>query len=53
MVFQQTNVTEWSQLEQMFDVAEREFGEIDIVCPGAGILEQVLLPTFLSHPPTH
>ncbi|KLJ06222.1 3-hydroxybutyrate dehydrogenase [Blastomyces silverae] len=38
-VFQQTDVTEWSQLEKMFEVAEKEFGEIDIVCPGAGIFE--------------
>lgn len=29
------------QLEQMFQVAEKEFGEIDIVCPGAGVYEPV------------
>ncbi|PGH04928.1 3-hydroxybutyrate dehydrogenase [Blastomyces parvus] len=48
-VFQQTDVTEWSQLEKMFEVAEKEFGEIDIVCPGAGIFE----PSFSNfwHPP--
>lgn len=40
-VFQKTNVIEWSQLEEMFAVAEREFGEIDIVCPGAGVYEEV------------
>ncbi|KAJ5524478.1 hypothetical protein N7494_011128 [Penicillium frequentans] len=38
-VFQQTDVTDWIQLERMFEVAEREFGTIDIVCPGAGIYE--------------
>ncbi|PWY90813.1 hypothetical protein BO70DRAFT_368039 [Aspergillus heteromorphus CBS 117.55] len=38
-VFQKTDVTDWRQLEQMFEVAEREFGELDIVCPGAGIFE--------------
>ncbi|RAL12734.1 uncharacterized protein BO97DRAFT_451409 [Aspergillus homomorphus CBS 101889] len=38
-VFQQTDVTDWKQLEQMFEVAEKEFGEVDIVCPGAGIYE--------------
>ncbi|KAG2414480.1 hypothetical protein HFD88_003671 [Aspergillus terreus] len=38
-VFQKTDVIDWKQLEQMFEVAEREFGEIDIVCPGAGIYE--------------
>jgi NAD(P)-dependent dehydrogenase (short-subunit alcohol dehydrogenase family) len=40
-VFQQTDVTDWAQLERMFEVAEKEFGEIDIVCPGAGIFEPV------------
>ncbi|KAA8647029.1 hypothetical protein EYZ11_005278 [Aspergillus tanneri] len=49
-VFQETDVTHWKQLEEMFKVAEREFGEIDIVCPGAGIYEPVwhpLFPTFI------
>ena len=41
VVFQETNVTDWIQLERMFEVAEREFGEIDIVCPGAGVYELV------------
>ena len=40
-VFQKTDVTDWVQLERMFDVAEKEFGEVDIVCPGAGIFEPV------------
>ncbi|KAJ5165445.1 Short-chain dehydrogenase/reductase SDR [Penicillium coprophilum] len=39
VIFQQTDVTDWVQLERMFEVAEREFGEIDIVCPGAGVYE--------------
>ncbi|KAL2013623.1 hypothetical protein VTN00DRAFT_1148 [Thermoascus crustaceus] len=38
-VFQKTDVTDWTQLERMFEVAEREFGDIDIVCPGAGVYE--------------
>lgn len=38
-VFQKTDVTDWKQLEVMFEVAEKEFGEIDIVCPGAGVYE--------------
>ncbi|KAJ5191623.1 uncharacterized protein N7498_010608 [Penicillium cinerascens] len=38
-VFQETDVRDWLQLERMFEVAEREFGEIDIVCPGAGVYE--------------
>lgn len=42
-VFQQTDVTDWIQLERMFEVAESEFGTIDIVCPGAGIYEPVCI----------
>jgi hypothetical protein len=38
-IFQQTDVRNWAQLEKMFTIAETEFGEIDIVCPGAGIYE--------------
>ncbi|KAK5954833.1 hypothetical protein OHC33_004559 [Knufia fluminis] len=38
-VSQQTDVTEWSQLERMFEVADKEFGSVDIVCPGAGVYE--------------
>ncbi|KAL4904563.1 hypothetical protein BDW74DRAFT_168200 [Aspergillus multicolor] len=38
-IFQKTDVTIWKQLEQMFEIAEKEFGEIDIVCPGAGVYE--------------
>lgn len=41
VVFQETNVIDWVQLERMFEVAEKEFGEIDIVCPGAGVYEPV------------
>lgn len=41
VVFQQTDVRDWIQLERMFEVAEREFGEIDVVCPGAGVYEPV------------
>ncbi|OAX82591.1 hypothetical protein ACJ72_03055 [Emergomyces africanus] len=44
-VFQQTDVTEWSQLERMFEVAEKEFGEVDIVCPGAGVFEPPMQPS--------
>ena len=40
-VFQQTDVTNWEHLERMFETAEREFGEVDIVCPGAGVYEPV------------
>lgn len=40
-VFQKTDVRDWLQLERMFKVAEEEFGEVDIVCPGAGVYEPV------------
>lgn len=40
-IFQHTDVRDWRHLERMFDVAEAEFGEIDIVCPGAGVYEPV------------
>ncbi|MCJ1352807.1 MAG: hypothetical protein MMC33_002791 [Icmadophila ericetorum] len=48
-VFLKTDVREWKQLEQMFEVAEKEFGGVDIVCPGAGVFE----PSFSSfwYPP--
>lgn len=38
-IFQKTDVTDWVQLEAMFDVAEQTFGAVDIVCPGAGVYE--------------
>ncbi|OGM42474.1 amino acid transporter [Aspergillus bombycis] len=47
-IFQRTDVTDWKQLELMFEVAEKEFGEIDVVCPGAGVYEPVHIN--LTHP---
>lgn len=38
-VFLKTDVVDWKQLSAMFEVADREFGDIDLVCPGAGIFE--------------
>jgi NAD(P)-dependent dehydrogenase (short-subunit alcohol dehydrogenase family) len=38
-VFVKTDVTVWKELENMFEVAEKEFGGVDIVCPGAGIYD--------------
>lgn len=43
--FQKTDVRDWRQLERMFERAEAEFGEVDIVCPGAGVYEPVLMMT--------
>jgi NAD(P)-dependent dehydrogenase (short-subunit alcohol dehydrogenase family) len=41
-VFQTTDVTSWEALEDMFHVALKEFGQIDILCAGAGIYEPPL-----------
>jgi len=38
-VFAKTDVTSWAALENMFDVAINEFGQIDLLCAGAGIFE--------------
>jgi NAD(P)-dependent dehydrogenase (short-subunit alcohol dehydrogenase family) len=38
-VFQKTDVTKWSDLEQMFNVANKEFGSFDILCAGAGLFD--------------
>lgn len=48
-VFVKTDVVNWDQLTNMFDVAEKEFGGADIVCPGAGIFEPHW--TNFWHPP--
>jgi 3-hydroxybutyrate dehydrogenase len=41
VIFQKTDVTDWRQLQAAFDVAIKEFGHLEIVCPGAGIFEPV------------
>ncbi|KAF4981439.1 hypothetical protein FZEAL_2751 [Fusarium zealandicum] len=38
-VFAETDVTSWPALARMFEVALLEFGDFDIVCPGAGVYE--------------
>jgi NAD(P)-dependent dehydrogenase (short-subunit alcohol dehydrogenase family) len=38
-VFTKTDVTSWAALENMFEVGLKEFGQIDILCAGAGIFE--------------
>jgi 3-hydroxybutyrate dehydrogenase len=43
-VFQRTDVTDWAQMDKMFEVAIQHFGGADIVCPGAGVYEPVRLP---------
>ena len=38
-VFVETDVTSWKALEGMFNKAYAEFGDVDILCPGAGVYE--------------
>lgn len=49
-VFQKTDVTKWNQLERMFEVANKEFGGVDIVCPGAGIFDPDCKNGLISGP---
>ena len=32
-IFQETDVRDWQHLERMFHVANKAFGDVDIVCP--------------------
>jgi 3-hydroxybutyrate dehydrogenase len=48
-IFQKTDVTEWSQLDKVFEVATEKFGGADIVCPGAGVYEPVSLYQLLRY----
>jgi NAD(P)-dependent dehydrogenase (short-subunit alcohol dehydrogenase family) len=41
-VFAKTDVTSWVALESSFTVAIKEFGQIDLLCAGAGIFEPPL-----------
>jgi NAD(P)-dependent dehydrogenase (short-subunit alcohol dehydrogenase family) len=38
-IFLKTDVTQWNQLSAMFETAYHEFGDVHIVCPGAGVFE--------------
>ncbi|KAF1816745.1 NAD(P)-binding protein [Eremomyces bilateralis CBS 781.70] len=38
-IFHNTDVTSWPDLDSMFDAGVTAFGNIDLVCPGAGIYE--------------
>lgn len=41
VVFHKTDVSDWAQLRAVFDLAHRTFGNLHIVCPGAGVFEPV------------
>ena len=54
VVFHKTDVTDWKQLEELFDVYAKEFGGTPfVVCPGAGLYEPVseLSPPLPFHQP--
>lgn len=38
-VFVKTDVVQWPDLDNAFNIADKEFGGADIVCPGAGVYE--------------
>jgi NAD(P)-dependent dehydrogenase (short-subunit alcohol dehydrogenase family) len=38
-IFVVTDVTSWIALQALFDRAVRKFGQVDVVCPGAGLFE--------------
>ncbi|KAF5615109.1 15-hydroxyprostaglandin dehydrogenase [Fusarium sp. NRRL 52700] len=38
-LYQPTDVTKWDQLDHAFEVAKKQFGGYDIVCPGAGVYD--------------
>ncbi|RGP67479.1 3-hydroxybutyrate dehydrogenase [Fusarium longipes] len=38
-VFVKTDVTSWKELTNAFRTAVKEFGDFDIICPGAGVYE--------------
>lgn len=40
MLFRKTDVTEWTSLRELFEVAATRFGSIDCVCANAGIPEK-------------
>lgn len=38
-MFVKTDVTSWPSLSRLFDATIAEFGDVDVVCPGAGVYE--------------
>jgi NAD(P)-dependent dehydrogenase (short-subunit alcohol dehydrogenase family) len=41
VAYHKADVTNWSQMRGAFDKAVSEFGDLHIVCPGAGVFEPV------------
>lgn len=52
-VFQETDVTNWTQIERLFPVCEQHFGSADIVCPGAGVFEPVCKTLYTTFQQTN
>jgi 3-hydroxybutyrate dehydrogenase len=53
VLFKKTDVTDWKELQAAFDTTLEEFGHLDIVCPGAGIIDPVFhlsSPASLNSP---
>lgn len=48
VIYTKTNVAVWKELENMFEVAKKEFGNVHVVVPGAGVWEPVSL-SFSFH----
>lgn len=45
VLFVQTDVTNWTELQNAFDKTIEQFGRLDIVCPSAGVFEPVRTAT--------
>jgi NAD(P)-dependent dehydrogenase (short-subunit alcohol dehydrogenase family) len=41
VLFKKTDVSNWQDLNDLFDFAKAELGSIDIMCNGAGVFEPV------------
>jgi NAD(P)-dependent dehydrogenase (short-subunit alcohol dehydrogenase family) len=41
VLFKKTDVTDWKELQELFEFTKKELGVADLVCPCAGIFEPV------------
>lgn len=44
----ETDVTKWDELQNAFEYAIKTFGHLDIVVPGAGIFEPLVVPPITT-----
>jgi NAD(P)-dependent dehydrogenase (short-subunit alcohol dehydrogenase family) len=47
VIFVQTDVADWNQLQAAFDKTMEAFGRLDVVVPGAGLFEPVCILSIL------